>query len=385
MKNHHKLITRSARLISAVILMSAIFMQAIPLGLANAAQITSRSLTLQAGAGGDAGAKVGGIVNHDFKFTLPGGSVGSVVLRYCTLAGSINDPCTTPTGLDTTTATAGTENGAAGFTVVNTTNGQPYFTRTAAVVGANTPVELQLVHVTNPTTDPIANNATFFVRIATYTPSVPNIATDTPVDTGTVAATTVTQIQLSGTMPESLVFCAGATIDTTGGVPDCSTVTTGLVNFDKLFSPTDTSTASSQMAASTNAGSGYSITVNGPTLTSGSNTITPISSPALGVHGVSQFGMNLVANTTATSTPAVGANITAASNGTNYRGEPTTDYSSADHFKYADGDPIADSASGGAGGTDAQIYTASYIVNVPGSQPAGTYVSTLTFICTPTF
>ena len=186
-------------------------------------------------------------------------------------------------------------------------------------------------------------------------------------------------------MPESLVFCTGGTIGTTAGVPDCSLATSGSVNFNQLFSPTDTATATSQMAASTNAGSGYNITVNGPTLTSGSNTVTAMGTAAAGIRGVSQFGLNIKANTTLTSTPAVGIEVAPAANGTNYRGQAVTGYNTADTFKYTTGDSVANSANGGAGGTDAQIFTVSYIVNVPGSQPAGTYTTTLTYICTPTF
>lgn len=95
--------------------------------------------------------------------------------------------------------------------------------------------------------------------------------------------------------------------------------------------------------------------------------------------------MNLRANTTTTSTPAVGSEASPVANGTNFKGQAATGYSTIDSFKFASGDVVANSANGGAGGTDAQIFTASYIANVPGSQPAGTYTTTLTYICTPTF
>jgi len=104
-----------------------------------------------------------------------------------------------------------------------------------------------------------------------------------------------------------------------------------------------------------------------------------------GVHGVSQFGLNLKANTTATSTPAKGIEVAPAANGTNYRGQAVTGYNTVDSFKFGNGNNVADSANGGAGGSDAQIFTVTYIVNVPGSQPAGTYTTTITYICTPTF
>jgi hypothetical protein len=141
------------------------------------------------------------------------------------------------------------------------------------------------------------------------------------------------------------------------------------------------------MAASTNATNGYSITVNGPTLTSGSNTIKAMTTAAQGSHGSSQFGMNLVANTTLTSDPAVGAGLDPGSDDPNdLRANPATGYDTADTFKYASGDVVARSdVSGTPGPSNSQIYTASYIVNVSGSQPAGTYATTLTYVCTATF
>ena len=342
---------------------------------AYAAQITSRSLTLQAGAT-DGGSKPGGVVNHLFNFTIPTtGNVGSIQFLYCTTA---SGTCTMPTGLVTTSATMGTQSGATGFTLVNTTNGAPYITRTAASISSGTAVSYQLLSVTNPTT----TNQTFYVRLSTYA-SIDTTGGST--DTGTVAASTATAIDLTGTMPESLVFCTGGTVGTTAGVPDCSTATSGAVSFNQLFSPTDTATATSQMAASTNAGSGYTVTVNGATLTSGSNTISPMNSSTTGIRGTSQFGLNLKANTTATSNPAVGTEVAPAANGTNYKGQAITNYNTVDNFKFTTGDSVANSANGGAGGSDAQIFTVSYIVNVPGSQPAGTYTTTLTYICTPTF
>jgi len=365
----------SRRVILSVFLLAATVLLALQGQLAYAAQITNRSLTLQAGAS-DGGSKPGGVVNHLYNFTVPTtASVGSIQFQYCTTA---SGTCTMPAGLVTTAATMGTQSGATGFTIVNTTNGAPYLTRTAASITASTALSYQLLSVTNPTT----TNQAFFVRISTFAATN---ATGGTTDTGTVSASTATPIILTGTMPESLIFCTGATISTTAGIPDCTTATAGAVSFNQLFSPTDTATATSQMAASTNAGSGYSITVNGPTLTSGANTITAMAASGVGVRGTSQFGLNLKANTTATSTVAVGTEVTAAANGTSLRGQAVTGYDTVDNFKFNTGDSVANSANGGAGPTNAQIYTAAYVVNVAGNQASGTYTSTLTYICTATF
>lgn len=343
-----------------------------------AAQITTRSLTLQAGAT-DGGSKPGGVVNHLFTFTVPTtGDVGSIQFLYCTTA---SGDCTTPTGLSTTSATIGTQSGATGFTnITNTTNGAPYIARVAASgVTADTVVSYQLRGITNPTT----TNQAFYVRMSTFASLD---ATGTAIDAGTVAASTATQIELTGTMPESLIFCTGETIGTTNSVPDCSKASLGIVSFNQLFSPTDTATATSQMAASTNATGGYTISVYGPTLTSGSNTITPMTTGGGGTRGTSQFGMNLKANTNLTSTELLGTEITPVSDGDELKGQARPGYDTVDSFKFdVNGNNIADSANGGAGATNAQIYTSSYIVNVSGSQTAGTYTTTLTYICTATF
>lgn len=365
----------SGRVLAAALLVVASVVSLFDAPSVSAAQIVDRSLTLQAGAT-DGGSKPGGVVNHFFEFTLPGGSnIGSIQFLYCTTA---SGSCTTPTGLSTTSATLGSESGATGFSIVNTTNGSPYLTRTAASVDASTPVSYQLQSITNPST----TNEAFFVRISTY------LSTDTTgssTDTGTVTASTATQIVLTGTMPESLIFCTGETVSTTAGIPDCSTATAGAISFNQLFSPTDTATATSQMAASTNATNGYAITVAGQTMTSGANTITAMSSATTGARGTSQFGLNLKANTTSTSNPAVGAEVAPSANGTDLKGQAATGYETVDTFKFTSGDTVANSANGGAGPTNAQIFTVSYIVNVPGSQTAGTYTTTLTYVCTATF
>jgi len=234
----------------------------------------------------------------------------------------------------TTPTTLSAQSGATGFTLVNTTNGKPYITRTAAAVTAGTTLSYTLSGVTNPT----ATAQTFFVRITTYTAAALG---GSVVDTGSVAAATTNQITLTGTMPESLIFCAGATVSTTSSIPDCTTATPGAVTFNQLFSPTDTATATSQMAASTNATTGYVITVNGVTLSSGANTIPAMGTSTTGVRGTGQFGLNLKLNTTATATPAFGLEVAVSPNGTSLRGQADTGYNTVDNFKFTTGDSVA--------------------------------------------
>lgn len=377
-------------LFMAAVLVTASVSSAFNVDTASAGQITVRKLTLLAGTGDsnsdgfpDGGSMPGAVVNHQYDFTIPtNGMVGAIKFEYCTTASG--GSCTMPTGLVTTSATLGNDTSpVSGFTLNNTANGAPLLTRTAAATpGANTVVSYRLDGITNPNV-PGTPNYTFFVRITTYS----DTAATTTVDTGTVAASTSTQIQLSGTMPESLIFCTGGDITTTNGIPDCTTATSGSITFNQLFSPTDTSTAVSKMAASTNALNGYAITVTGPTLTSGSYTIPALNSADTSKKGFGQFGMNLRANTTATSTVAIGADVAPTSDAAqSLRALPTAGYNTVDSFKFTSGETIAKSDFGGSDGpTNSQIYTASYIVNVTGAQVAGTYTTTLTYVCTPTF
>lgn len=390
-------------LFAALVLLLGFAVQVIPVRHADAAtQITNRSLTLQAGTVGGSAPSDGiptHTVKHQFDFALHDitDAIGSIKFQYCTTAAAVPSGvgCTAPGGLSTQAATMSFESGATGFTAIangnedDTSSGAfntMVISRPAASTISTNPtsVTYRFDNIINPNTP-----QTFFVRISTYTSLT---ASGTALESGTVAAATSTQIILDGTMPESLVFCAGATVGVNGGnVPDCSTVTTGSVSFDRLFSPTDTAQATSQMAASTNAGQGYAVTVNGPTLTSGSNTINAIGTADFSKQGTSQFGMNLVLNTAFCGALCdLGANVTQ-TGGSLYNGEALTDYATGGanctivgcaQFKFASADPVADSTSAAS---DAQIYTVSYVVNVPGSQPAGTYTSTLTYICTPTF
>ena len=358
--------------------MVAVVSASFPALNAYAAQITVRSLTLQAGAT-DGASKPGGVVNHLFTFTVPtAASIGSIQFQYCLTA---SGTCVVPVGLLTTAATMGTQSGATGFTLVNTTNGLPYITRAVASIAASTTLSYQLLSVTNPTAVSPAVQA-FYVRISSF---VTADATGATTDTGTVAASTATQIVLTGTMPESLIFCAGRTIFTTAGIPDCATAGSGAILFNQLFSPADTATATSQLAASTNGLTGYNITVTGPTLTSGTNTIPAMLVAGLGTRGVSQFGLNLKANTVTTSTTPIGSEVAPVANGTTLKGQALAGYNTIDYFKFVSTDTIANSASGGAGPTNSQILTVSYIANVAGGQPAGLYTTTLTYVCTATF
>jgi hypothetical protein len=268
-----------------------------------------------------------------------------------------------PTSSEFSGFSAGSGGQAATDTVFWATKG------TAQAFSNATSYTLQLTNIANPST----TNYSYYIRITTYA----NANGTGQNEFGAVAVSTASQITVTGNMPESLVFCVGITIST-----DCTTIGGGTTVDFGTFSPLATNMGTSVMQASTNASSGYAITVNGTTMTSGINTI-----PAMGTQsanslgcapsctsttGVSQFGTNVRDN----ATPNVGANVSGVGTATGQGG-----YNTPDSFRYFSGDTVA----GVGGASKANTFTNSYIVNVGGDQAAGQYTATMTYICTATF
>jgi hypothetical protein len=315
-----------------------------------AAGLAPRSI--QVGSSGQ-----GIVTSYTASFTTAtAANIGSIGFQFCTTA---TGACTVPTGVVTTSATLTVQTGATGFSIINTTNGAPYITRSAANIGSSVALSYTLGAITNPTTA----NQSYNVRITTYTGT--DGATGA-VDTGNVAMSTAQPVQLTGVTPEILVFCVGTSI--TG---NCGTATGSTIDFGD-FSPVATSTGTSVMQAQTNASGGYAISVNGTTLSSGINTIPALGSQAASTIGTSQFGLNLRSN----ATPAVGSDPTGAGSGTF-----AASYGTQDQYRFNSGDVVANATLP----TNANTFTSSYVVNIGGAQAAGVYTATMTYICTAAF
>ncbi|MBI5357471.1 hypothetical protein HZB74_01340, partial [Candidatus Saccharibacteria bacterium] len=213
-------------------------------------------------------------------------------------------------------------------------------------------------------TNPTATNTTYYARVTLYS----DTGWATPVDTGTVAASTATAIDLTATVEETLTFCTG-----TSGITNssCSGATGSSVSFGTL-SPSSTNSGVSQLGVGTNGSSGYAITVNGATLTSGGNTISALASQTASSVGSEQFGLNLRDN----ATPNVGTDPDGSGTAT-----PTANYNTADQYRFVTGDIIASK------NTSDQFrrFHAAYIANINTATEAGTYTATMTYIATATF
>lgn len=336
--------TGTSRLVLALIVMM------LPVS-ASAAGLSPRSVRL--------GSSQAGVTTSDVIqiTTATTSAIGSIGLKYCTTASGV---CTTPAGFTSTAATLTAQSGISGFTINSATNGSPFiFNAAAPTVIAGTAISLTVTGTVNPS----ATNTSFFVRVTTY--SGTDGATGA-VDNGTVAVSTAQQVQLTGVTPEILIFCVGTSI-----VSDCSTITGSTLDFGD-FSPAAVRSGTSVMQASTNAGGGYSVTVNGTTLSSGANTIPALATQAASTIGTGQFGLNLRANTA----PAVGANPSGVGSGS-----ATAAYGTSDQFRFVTGDSVASAPAP----TNANTFTSSYIANIGGAQAAGVYTATMTYICTANF
>jgi hypothetical protein len=361
---------KNKNFLSKLSLLTLLVTLVMPLSV-QAAAPTERSLTLGNSAGN-------AVTTYAFGFK-PGtsGNIGAVKFELCDspikIVSCVNSGDSSGVSFTSNSATLTGQTGLAGFTVgtgtppAPTTNTMFITNGTPQNVNNTTAVTATFTNVHNPT----GVNKQFYARITTYSDSAGTIE----VDFGAMAVATSQALTVSGTMPESLVFCVG-----TSGT-DCTNITGSSVSLG-VFSPTATNTGTSLMSASTNAGFGYAITLTGTTLMSGGNSITamgtqsansaactPSCTPAT---GNSQFGTNVRANTT----PSVGANVSGTGTATGSGG-----YNTVNSFRHFSGDTVA--SVGGV--TTANLFTNSYVVNVGGDQAAGVYTSTMTYICTATF
>lgn len=326
----------------------------LPISMASAAQLLSRSVTLTTGVPGATTAQ-----KFDFTFQTAG-SLGSLKFQYCSNSPRLEDPCTLPNGLNISAAQLNSQSGNSGFSIYSVDQ----LTATLIIGRPTSPVALtassyDFSNIVNPS----AGNATVFVRITSYTSSD---GTGTYVDNGTVAYSTNSILTVGAYVPPYLTFCTGKTV-----ASDCSSSATSLVDLGTLRTAS-ASSGTSQMAAATNDNNGYFISMFGTTLTSGNQAIPALASPTTSQPGTSQFGINLRDN----STPDVG--LDPSGDGT---ASPSANYNLPNNFLFNDGDTVVEAPNS----TAYNRMTVSYMANISSSQAPGIYTTTISFIATAQF
>lgn len=299
------------------------------------------------------------VTSHRYNFTFETAtSVGSIEFEYCTNSPFIGTYCNPPLGLIVNTASISAQSGETGFSIDPSTTANRLVISRPPAMTSPVPASYTFNNVTNHS----APFNTVYVRVATFATSD---GTGARTDSGAVAFATASGISVSGFVPPYLTFCVGVVV-----ALNCSNATGTSLNFGEL-SKTQPRFLTSQFSVATNDPGGYATTLAGTTMTSGNNIIPGLPSPQGSQSGVSQFGMNLRAN----SNPAVGANPTGVGTGA-----ISPNYGVPNQF-FFNNQVIASSTIS----SDFNLFTASYIVNVSEAQSPGVYSTTLTYIASAAF
>jgi hypothetical protein len=314
--------------------------------IASANPITARKVAMDS-------SQAGITTKYTFTFTVPQATViKSASFTGCTTA---SGACTPAPGFANPNASAlfsqPTNFGdAAGWAVDTSSLGVLKLNKAGNVAAPTGSQTVVFSNVLNPST----TNATFFIRIATFS----DAAYTTGIDTGVVAASTAGQITVTASVDETLVF----------------TLATATVAMGKLTSGT-TGIGTSAITVGTNGATGYTVGYNGTTLTSAGGTITAMAAATTSITGNSQFGINLMAN----GTPSVGVAKSGSGTGIVIVG---SGYDVANNFKFnTSGDNVAKST----GPTDVNVFTTSYIANISAATAAGAYSTVITYTAVANF
>ena len=397
---------RSSFFTVAAVFAALLLAQAIILpGSAEAAQITSRKLTLSSSANGSVNVGTAGTggngarAKYTFDFTLPtSGNVGSVLFQVCTtpLPGTT---CTSPTGFTAANVTALTSTALTAFSIDNSTDltGAPWNCagtspgRTNCIaITDSTPATVTGAiniafgggasdYITNPTND----NEDFFVRISTY--SAANFTG--AVDSGTVASSTAQQIDITAKVQEVLNFSVGSTVTapSTTCAPFSDNGALNLGDSDGVLSFTQAYDAHSYFRLSTNAINGSRVYYSGDTLKSGSNSIAAAGTSAVASDvGASQFGLAIDDSDTQSGSGHSFTGLTATSPYNNGDGTITDGGTAEVAFSTASTTAPVEIASASSTVT-CDTGSVRYLGNISTTVPPGIYTTTITYIAVPTY
>jgi len=190
-----------------IITAAAILLGAFVPALANAADVTERSIALSSSSA-DASA-----VSYTINFKATTGA-GAFVLDFCSNSPISTEACTPAAGLIVKSATASTSGYTANATTANVNN-QVEVTATTPFVAADS-VSVELTGIHNPTA-----SGTYYARITTYDTEAHALAYTSTVlgtgakDTGSFAIAINNTVGVSGAVLESMTFCVSGT-DITG-------------------------------------------------------------------------------------------------------------------------------------------------------------------------
>lgn len=360
--------TRLVGMVIIVLTISSVFISPVK---ADAAQVTSLSDTLSR-------LKASTNANHTMYFVSPTGiaagqtvtltftgfvtsTVNAILFSDVDFATGNSGTCSSATYTEQTlaaSASGATWGVAASSGVITITSG----TGTAT---AGNCIRIKIgTNATNQTTgvNQIQNNTAGSATIA---------IAGTFTDSGTLAIPIISndQVTVSATVDPTITFSISQTSVSFGTLSTSTgrwATNGGGANAAAATDPTASNTAHN-LTVSTNAQGGYVISYSGATLTSGSNTIAvaSISSDSDGSPGTSQFA--LCGKATTGSQTVTSGYVCSTNSSYNFVASTTTTL--VTNASPANGD----------------VTAVAYLANISGTQQAGAYTTTMTYIATATF
>jgi len=304
------------------------------------------------------------VANHTIQFTTPTGIAASATL-ILTFDNSTSIPSgltfadidLKDDGVDVTLAAAPT---GTTWGVVRTSATVITFTNGSTAVAAGSVVNIE-----------IGTNAT---SGATGTYQITNGAAGTTVlrmsgtfgDTGAISMAIVSNsvVAVSAEVLSAISFTISDNAIYFGNLRSAGACFAQGTDPGYVTCPTTTETEAFNMTAGTNASSGYTISVQGATLTSGTNTITALGSNTASSPGSEQFGLRM------TATGGIGSvSVPYAASGYAYTGTATTPAT------------VATASAPSATTT----YSVRYLANISATTEAGSYTTNHTYIATGNF
>jgi len=322
---------------------------------AHAVDLSNRQIQMTSSAASASNVTYG--VSFD---TVSVSTIGSIAIEFCDNNPFPEVACTPPAGFDASTTSIINQNGIVDFSISPASTAHKIIlSRPAGVAFGVGNIHFELDKIHNPNTA-----YTFYARVLTYpTTDASGLWTDV----ARMALMTSSDFGVSAEVPPFLYFCTAIAFT----AYDCNSATSYFADFGEL-SATATKTATSQMILGTNADFGVTVSVTGATLTSGNNIIPALPAQTAPSVGVSQFGINLRAN----SNPAVGDDPVGPGGAVVAAG-----YNVANQFKFVSGDAVVTASDV----VDYRKFTTSYITNINTNQAPGVYNTTLTYIALANF
>lgn len=199
-----------------------------------------------------------------------------------------------------------------------------------------------------------------YINTSTNGSKVITLAAGSGADTGSVTVNILSndQVSVTATVDQSLTFSIS------DNTIEFGTLTPSDDTFADDSGGNATEVEAHNLIVGTNAGQGYTLTLNGSTLTSGGFTISPIgSSNTASSVGTEQFGLRLTA-----------------SGGS---GTVSAPYA-ASGFAF-DSAAFPDEVASASGASANTTYSARYIANIASNTEAGAYSATLTYVAAANF